>query len=219
MKSDVSQGTVDAAFHWVHVLKAWFTCVCWSKNTEHVDDYFFNAGELVPVDSTCDIVRDDCKSTSLSMNFPSSMVPYALVDMSTAVATVSPTGPWQSPLLLWPEQIHPINWQNSPATSQWNLSSHPWCVPGMRCFGVVSEDAAFCRCSSLSCKGPVWLGMCKSVPQDQWHFCLCPVILHLSHSGVWICHTESRHRPWSYRPVCLSSVLPPFCACCCGGKL
>ena len=40
---------------------------------------------------SCDIVRDDCKSTSSSMDFPSSMEGttfYTLVDMSPAVVTV-----------------------------------------------------------------------------------------------------------------------------------
>lgn len=64
VKSTVSQRATRAVFFYhVHVWKAWFTCVCWSKHTEQVDSKFLNVRELVHID----ITPEPCRSITVKL--------------------------------------------------------------------------------------------------------------------------------------------------------
>lgn len=193
VKSAVSEGTADAAFYWVHVWKAWFTCVCWPKHTEHTDGYFLNVRELVLLDITPELHSSVYTKLLCHMcgwlhvhklNFPSSMegtTSFALVDKSSAVATVK--GSLAKPITSVGRQSP----SSRLAKFSFNLAMKSVItsvMPAMWCFWGAWENAAFCWCSSQLQKDSVWLGMHASVPQDQWQFCLCLVVPHLSHSGV-----------------------------------
>ena len=197
------------------------------------EGYFLKVGELVTVDITLKLHRSLCTKLlchswewlqvhKFQYEFPPSMegtTSSALVDKSLAVATVK--GSLAKPIT----SVARANPSNPLTKFPFNLATKSDITSTM-CAGNEMLLRCVGKCSILLVlksdkKKKVQFDMEYANLFDKiWDiFCLCPVIPHLNHSDVCICHTESRHWPWSCCPVWVSSMSPPFCACCCGGKL
>lgn len=232
MRNVVNQGTASAALYWVHVWTAWITY--WARGC-----YCLNVGELVLFDITPKPNRFPWSKTLVQQLWTT--CPHVPVWISPCLCRTPSFGPcccnsegspWQSPSLMWVEQVHLIDLQNSLSCSRWNLSTQSWW--GIRCFCITSENLEFCSTSSMTVLSPKtgplggrfgaanWIGQADSVyPQTLFattggqcdHGCeTCFIIMTLKKPELPLI-SQLTHRNWPFKSVVAVEYSYVDCSC------